>query len=158
MNMSIQEYLAHFKGVTGGNNGQYYALCPAHDDRNPSLSIRDKGNNYQLKCHAGCKYPNIIAAAELKQESKGVWQHSGEYLYTPTLKKVRWILPDGSKKFVWAHRADETTSKWTNGAGKQAYPLYNQSALNEAKQGDVVFLAEGEKDVETLKAHGKISQ
>ena len=41
--------------------------CPAHDDKNPSLSI-DLGRDGQLllRCHAGCSFEAIIAAAGLK--------------------------------------------------------------------------------------------
>src|SRR5262249_9995659 len=50
--------------------GGFVACCPAHDDRNPSLSIRevDEGR-LLLKCHAGCSHASIIAAlgAELRR-------------------------------------------------------------------------------------------
>jgi hypothetical protein len=32
----------------------WMAKCPAHDDRNPSLSIRDDGAKVLVRCHAGC--------------------------------------------------------------------------------------------------------
>ena len=35
----IEEFLSHFQGVTQ-NGHQYMALCPAHDDRKASLSIK----------------------------------------------------------------------------------------------------------------------
>ena len=35
--------------------GGWMARCPAHDDREPSLSIRDAGDGKVLvRCHAGC--------------------------------------------------------------------------------------------------------
>ena len=37
--MTLNEFLAHFNNVKGTGNGQYKALCPAHEDHNPSLSI-----------------------------------------------------------------------------------------------------------------------
>ena len=41
----------------------YSACCPAHDDRNPSLSIRDSNDGRVLiKCHAGCSQEAVIAA------------------------------------------------------------------------------------------------
>jgi hypothetical protein len=46
----------------GRGHGSYgVARCPAHDDGNPSLSIRD-GNGERgpiLKCFAGCDWRNI---------------------------------------------------------------------------------------------------
>ena len=46
--------------------GRYgVALCPAHEDRNPSLSLADgDGGRVLLKCHAGCAYSDIRGALE----------------------------------------------------------------------------------------------
>jgi len=55
------ETLPKFKcGATGG---QYIACCPAHEDRNPSLSI-GTGDDGQLllACHAGCDTAAIVGA------------------------------------------------------------------------------------------------
>lgn len=46
------------------------ARCPAHDDRNPSLSVRcgDAGV-ILLKCHAGCEQRDVISALQ----ARGLW-------------------------------------------------------------------------------------
>jgi hypothetical protein len=46
------------------------ARCPAHEDRSPSLSVdwRDdpvKGGVVLVRCHAGCDFADVLAAAEL---------------------------------------------------------------------------------------------
>ncbi len=47
-------------------NGSWKALCPAHDDHEPSLSIREGVDDcVLLKCFAGCKNPDIVAALDL---------------------------------------------------------------------------------------------
>jgi len=38
------------------------ARCPAHDDWNPSLSIRDVEGKVLVRCHAGCEQTHVIAA------------------------------------------------------------------------------------------------
>src|SRR3954468_24122021 len=39
----------------------FVAHCPAHDDRNPSLSIKDLNDGRILvKCHAGCPQRAVI--------------------------------------------------------------------------------------------------
>src|SRR5262249_54533100 len=44
--------------------------CPAHDDRRPSLSIRDSNSGLVLvRCHAGCEQDHVIAALR----SRGLW-------------------------------------------------------------------------------------
>jgi putative DNA primase/helicase len=48
----------------------WMARCPAHDDREPSLSIRDGDDGKVLvRCHAGCKQGQLIAALR----SRGLW-------------------------------------------------------------------------------------
>ena len=43
------------KALGGRKIGQgWTARCPAHDDRDPSLSIRDAGGKVLVRCHAGC--------------------------------------------------------------------------------------------------------
>ena len=44
----------------------YIDICPAHDDKNPSLSITEtKGGKLLLHCFSGCSFDEIIAAAGL---------------------------------------------------------------------------------------------
>ena len=51
--------------------GGWMARCPAHDDREPSLSIRDADNGKVLvRCHAGCDQRDVIAALR----SRGLWE------------------------------------------------------------------------------------
>jgi putative DNA primase/helicase len=50
--------------------GSWTARCPAHDDRSPSLSIRDADDNKVLvHCHAGCDQERVIAALR----GRGLW-------------------------------------------------------------------------------------
>ena len=50
--------------------GGWMARCPAHDDRDPSLSIRDGANGQVLvRCHAGCSQRQVIAALR----THGLW-------------------------------------------------------------------------------------
>ena len=37
------------------------ALCPAHDDKNPSLSIAERNQKILLHCHAGCSIEAVLA-------------------------------------------------------------------------------------------------
>lgn len=48
------------------------ARCPAHEDRTPSLSIRDGDSGLLLLyCHAGCDYEAVLAAVSVKLGSFG---------------------------------------------------------------------------------------
>lgn len=66
-------YARELTGQLGGKWLRSYgvARCPAHDDRDPSLSIRDgRDGRLLLHCHAGCRFADIAAALGLR---------SGEY-------------------------------------------------------------------------------
>jgi hypothetical protein len=53
--------------------GGWAARCPAHDDRTPSLSIRDGDDKVLVRCHAGCDQERVIAALR----ERGVWEPTG---------------------------------------------------------------------------------
>ena len=67
------------KALGGRKAGSgWSARCPAHDDRTPSLSLRDNGEGKVLvRCHAGCDQDEVIA--HLK--AKGLWTLNGPRLF-----------------------------------------------------------------------------
>ena len=59
--------LQHFQ-VTKRYNDRAQAKCPAHDDRQASLTIT-KGRKCTLfRCHAGCDLDSILSAAGLEKK------------------------------------------------------------------------------------------
>lgn len=48
------------------NGKGFTARCPAHEDRDPSLSITDTGDRILLHCHAGCEVQDILDAIGLE--------------------------------------------------------------------------------------------
>lgn len=67
------------KALGGRKAGSgWSARCPAHDDRTPSLSLRDTGDGKVLiRCHAGCDQDEVIA--HLK--ANGLWAQNGPRLF-----------------------------------------------------------------------------
>jgi hypothetical protein len=62
---STSEVLDRLEAVTANGNG-WMARCPAHDDRNPSLSIRETTDGTILfHCFAGCATEDIVEALGL---------------------------------------------------------------------------------------------
>src|SRR5262249_25211400 len=63
------------KALDGRRAGAgWMAHCPAHDDRTPSLSVRDSTNGkVLLRCHAGCEQERVIAALR----TRGLWGEGG---------------------------------------------------------------------------------
>ncbi len=59
----LQNVLDKLDKVRLAGDGKYLACCPAHADKNPSLSIAlGDGDKLLFHCHAGCSYGSIAAA------------------------------------------------------------------------------------------------
>lgn len=63
--LSIQEILGRLEGVRSAGEG-WMACCPAHADRNPSLSIRERGGKILLHCFANCTTEAICDALQIR--------------------------------------------------------------------------------------------
>src|ERR1035441_4245935 len=63
--MTTEQVLGHLEHVKRAGPGKWMARCPAHEDRDPSLSISDAEGNTLLKCHAGCETGEIVKRAGL---------------------------------------------------------------------------------------------
>src|SRR5215207_8387061 len=64
----IDRVLERLEGVKT-HNGYYKALCPAHDDGEPSLSVSEGDDaRVLLKCFAGCSFGDVVEALELEQQ------------------------------------------------------------------------------------------
>jgi len=65
--MNIIALLSKLRGVRECGPGQWMAICPAHDDKTPSLAIAEgKNGGIVLHCHAGCTVAAIVAALGMK--------------------------------------------------------------------------------------------
>jgi hypothetical protein len=59
-----------FRALGGSKKGSGYMVpCPAHDDRNPSLSVDEKDGKLLLKCFAGCDQRDVVSALR----DRGLW-------------------------------------------------------------------------------------
>lgn len=137
------------------------ARCPAHDDRKQSLAVScDRDGRILMKCHAGCKTEDVVAALGLKmsdlfppKQSSRSSKREAEYIYrdpdgTPILKKIKLRNSDGSKSFFWQRHDGKLWISNRNGVGPMLYGL-------ESLKGDTVaFIVEGEKDADTLHRFG----
>lgn len=62
--MSLDNLIARLDKVKRTGQGRYVARCPAHADKNPTLSIRELMDGRVLvHCFAGCTAAEIVAAA-----------------------------------------------------------------------------------------------
>ena len=63
---TVQQWVSALEGMgrTVKQQGGYWmAQCPAHDDSNPSMQIKDKGDGTaSVECYAGCDFVDILKA------------------------------------------------------------------------------------------------
>ena len=67
MESKVNLLLAQLKKVTPKGKGQWMACCPAHEDRSPSLAIKENHDGRILvKCFAGCGASDVVHAVGLQ--------------------------------------------------------------------------------------------
>lgn len=123
------------------------AQCPAHDDRNPSLSVRPIEGSVLLHCHAGCRVDDILAGLKLGARDLYDEPAGARYNYTdPAGKVLRTVHRSPQKAF---RQSGDTTG---------TPPLYRLPAVAQARQdGTTVYVVEGEKDVHALESVGAVA-
>jgi hypothetical protein len=129
-------------GSTVRSNGSgTIAQCPAHDDGNPSLSVRTTSTRARVHCFAGCDDVDVLTAlglqvADLYDEPKVKYDYGNGYQVTR-----------------------ETDRKVFRQRGKPRgpTPLYRTDRLAAAvAAGRTVYLVEGEEDVHAIEASGGV--
>ena len=161
----IDDWLRAIEHATGkaprhSGDGQYEALCPAHEDRSESLSVsQGRKQAVVATCHTGCTFEAIRGALGFeappakpartnKPQPRAKTLARVEYIYhdadgSPVLKTVRRDTTNG-KTFHQEH--PDTNGSWVKGGLKGKNPLYGLPDILEAPKRKVVIV-EGEKCV-----------
>lgn len=64
--MGAETLLWRLEAARRVSEGRWVARCPAHEDRSPSLSVRQLDDGRTLiHCHAGCAPGDVLAAVGL---------------------------------------------------------------------------------------------
>ena len=163
--MDSSEILAHFRHVSKVGGSQWRADCPACGDTKQHLYINfAPGGKTLLDCKKGCLFGDIVAAAGMQQKDffadecpndqhHKKWEFLREHIYNsangqPIAKKVIYKMPDGGKSAVWMRHEH---GQYIKGLEGRKIPLYHIDKI--PPDGDI-YIAEGEKDVETLERLG----
>lgn len=128
------------------SGGGYSAQCPAHQDRNPSLSLRQIEGQALVKCFGGCATEDVIAALNLSMRDLFDEPRGAQYVYTDAAgQPTRTVHRTPDKQF---RQSGETKLK-------QLYRL--PKVLEAVAAGQTVYLVEGEKDVHALESLGAVA-
>ncbi len=157
----------------GQKSQAWYACCPAHDDRHPSLILWvSRRGDLLAKCMAkGCRFKQIVEAAGT--EAKDWW---GDRPETPRRRMVEQVKPrliaaydyrdeKGALRYQVCRfhpkdfrqrRPGPNPGNWIwNLEGVEPLPYQLPELL--AKKDQPVLIPEGEKDVETLRSLGFVA-
>lgn len=142
------------------------ARCPAHDDRNPSLSVSPGTRQPAVfHCHAGCE-PDLIvkvlgldwgAVCEPRKTHGRLGEPVAEYRYTDEAGRALFrVLRFDPKAF--RQQAADGAGGWRSKLGDARRVLYGLPAVLAAvEDGQDVWLVEGERDAERLRAEGVVA-
>ena len=162
--MTTQDILSRLQGVKGGH-GQWTARCPAHDDRQNSLSVGEGDDGrVLLRCHAGCDVDRITAALGLSSSDlfPGKLDHAISWNdalstekkgRTPVVATYRYLDDNGKLLAEKLRRADKSFT-WRQPDARHGWIYSRKGVPNRLYVGGeltrAVFVCEGEKDVDTL--------
>ena len=136
---------------------EWKALCPAHADKNPSLSIRYVDGKTLIHCHAGCSSEAVLAALgiearDLFDNGSGGRRIVAEYDYCDEKGELLYQVVKFDPKDFSQRRPDGNGGWIWNLKGTRRV-LYRLPEVLNAKS---VLVVEGEKDAETARKLGLI--
>ena len=163
--------------------GQFIALCPAHDDRDPSLSIGEGNGKVLIHCFAGCSYQQIVERIEtlgFSLNSNTAWEEAQELPdgiaaeWNGKLYAAHWVYKNEAKEVLgyvvrYESGAGEKdvipffkreAGKWKAGYPKELkdnHPLYNLDKIEKAQDEDTIWIVEGEKCADALEQLGQLA-
>jgi len=65
-NARLDALLGQLADVGSAGSDEWRARCPAHDDRDPSLSVSVRDDKILLHCHAGCTTEAVVSAVGME--------------------------------------------------------------------------------------------
>ncbi len=170
--MRTAEFLDLYLERVRKSGDGWTARCPAHHpDRHPSLSVTEREGKILLTCRSQkCSAKSIVEALGLKMTDLFPESHrngcrpkivatydytdeAGNLLYqTVRLEPGR----DGKKKDFFQRRPNDRGGWINNLKGVRRVP-YRLPELIESSPDETIWIVEGEKDVESLRALGLIA-
>ena len=149
--------------IKKSSGNTYQAICPAHDDHNPSLTIKVEKDKILLSCHAGCSTEDVTNAVGLKMSD--LFLNSPKKNYVENQKyQIKFdycdehgalifasvkTIANGEKKISYCQYDYNLKPVW-NLNGVTLIPYRLPELIQALSQKETIFIPEGEKDVDNL--------
>lgn len=143
--------------------------CPAHEDRSPSLSVTEKDGRLLVKCFAGCGQQSVVDALK----ARGLWQPGESGRWADWRNGIRYMTEWGTpvREYRYTSETGEHLYSVVRFEPKSFRPGYFDGErwqwkkhprqvlyrLPEVLEAPIVFVTEGERDVETLREWGFVA-
>lgn len=174
---AVERILTKLEGVKPAGEGKWMALCPAHDDKQRSLSIKvGTDGRAMMYCHASCKTQAIVAAIGLTMADLFPAPLNGQRPAQPAARPTAvapaqgvetrrrlvatydYTSADGVLLFQSCryepkgfNQRRRDGNNWIYNLGDVEPVLYRLPELIEAVAAERrIFVTEGEKDADTL--------
>lgn len=147
--------LRHANKKIDSYQGYHMAQCPAHDDQNPSLQIKENQHfKTSLKCLAGCNINDVLKSMNLTMNDlypENTHRNKNTiYTYTDEYGNPLFDVERKYPKKFFLRRKNED-DKYVYNVPRDKRTIYKLPLVIAAIQNNkTVFVAEGEKDADNL--------
>lgn len=161
-NRPVTAVLEKLDRVRKSSETKWTARCPAHEDRNPSLSVAEGDDGrVLLQCFAGCPIESVVGAIGMRMTDLFEDSTNGER--RDVVAEYPYVDEEGETLFVverlfpksFRQKRPDGSGGWIyklNGVRRVPYQL--PKVLDAAVRGDTVYVVEGEKDVAAIERLG----
>jgi hypothetical protein len=167
------------RGEVVRRGAEWVALCPAHDDHTPSLSVTHRGGAVLFRCRShGCTFAQIVRALGLDpgdcfdagpaakgdysqrlgfehRVERAYWYHAADGAELFQVVRLAW--PKDFRQRRRAKPGEPSRDGWVWKTDDLPRVPYRLPGLLAADRAAVVYVVEGEKDADALTALGLVA-
>ena len=146
-NQTFNKIVEQTKATTTGSGGQYSGLCPAHNDRSPSLSLTLTEDRILINCHSGCSIDQICNCLRIRKSDlfRKCETNTGNKSTPNKKKNANQVNPNGKVRFFSSKH-----KKWVTENSRYTYQKVDGS--------DAFYVIRAEpKDFRPMTTDGRLS-
>jgi hypothetical protein len=162
--VELLEFLGKLEKAKQVGEGRYKALCPAHKDREESLSITSDKEKILVHCFAGCTPEAIVKSLNLDMKDL-FFAHKVKVEHREIETIYKYISAEGkpfevvrTKPKGFYQRRPDGKGGYINNLRGITPTLYHQDdVLRAIGNKAIIYIVEGEKDCDNLRDIGLVA-